>query len=263
MVAMSVWPTDGADGSVANEARWRKMARWWTPSGVVGNLAPTLAFPNLTIQPGAAWVDGHYTELASAQVLNVTANGLAVIRFDPAANSAELLWRDGATTPTQNPEGTWELPIAKTVGSVLTDLRVSVTSMTTPVPLWTTGGPVSVATNSNQFFTSGPYTVTVPAIVVVAIDARATPATAQTGGQLVEFTFEKAALGPAVESANSAFVAKYGSPTPSTLPTQGSLRAHFRMNTPGSFYYGLRATVGTGGFPMLIEWSGSIFIQPI
>ncbi len=127
MVAMNVWPTDGADGSVASEARWRKMGRIWAPSAVIagagGEMAPSLAMPNLTVQSGAAWVDGHYTELASNQVLTATANGLAVIRFDPAANTAELLWRDGVSTPAQSPTGTWELPIAKTVGSVLTDMR--------------------------------------------------------------------------------------------------------------------------------------------
>jgi hypothetical protein len=48
---------------------------------------------------------------------------MAVVRFDPAANTAELLWRDGVSTPTQNPNGVWELPLAKTVGSALTDLR--------------------------------------------------------------------------------------------------------------------------------------------
>jgi hypothetical protein len=127
MVALSVWPTDAADGSVASEARWRKMGRYWVPSGVLagqgGELAPSLAFPNLTVQSGAAWVDGHYAELPSNQVLTVTANGLAVVRFDPAANTAELLWRDGVSTPAQSPTGTWELPIAQTIGSALTDRR--------------------------------------------------------------------------------------------------------------------------------------------
>jgi hypothetical protein len=127
MVAMTVWPTDGADGSVANEARWRKMGRLFASngvaSGIANELAPTLAFPTLTIQAGAAWVDGHYAETASAQALTATANGLAVVRFDPAANTAELLWRDGASTPSQNPNGVWELALAKTVGNVLTDLR--------------------------------------------------------------------------------------------------------------------------------------------
>lgn len=129
MAAMSVWPTDGADGSVANEARWRKMGRAWARSGIVpdagGGLVPSLSMPNLTVQSGAAWVDGHYTELAGSQVITATANGLAVVRFDPAANTADLLWRDAVSVPAQNPTGTWELPIAKTVGSVLTDLRVS------------------------------------------------------------------------------------------------------------------------------------------
>lgn len=129
MVAMNVWPTDGAAGSVATEARWRSMARHWTPSGVlagVGNqLTPSLAVPNLTVQSGAAWVDGHYAELPAVQVLPVTANGIAVVRFDPAANTAELLWRDGVTTPTQNPTGTWEMVIASITANVLTDQRVT------------------------------------------------------------------------------------------------------------------------------------------
>jgi len=125
---MSVWPTDGADGSVSSEARWRKMGRIWAPSAVVagagGELAPSLSMPNLTVQSGAAWVDGHYTELASNQVLTATANGIAVVRFDPAANTAELLWRDGVSTPAQSPTGTWELLIAQTTGSVLSDKRM-------------------------------------------------------------------------------------------------------------------------------------------
>ena len=127
MVAMNVWPTDAADGSVATEARWRKMGRLWAPSGVVdnagGEMVPTLAFPNLTIKNGACWVDGHYCELLGDQVLGVTANGLAVVRFDPAANTADLVYRDGVSVPAQNPTGTWEQPIAQIVGSALVDKR--------------------------------------------------------------------------------------------------------------------------------------------
>jgi hypothetical protein len=125
MAALNTWPTDAGDGSVANEARWRKMGRLWAPSGVAGpaDLKPTLTFPNLTVAAGVAWVDGHFVESLGSQVLTVTANGLAVIRFDPAANLAELLYRDGATVPSQSPSGTWELPIAKLTGSALTDVR--------------------------------------------------------------------------------------------------------------------------------------------
>jgi hypothetical protein len=131
MVAMNVWPTDGADGSVATEARWRKMGRHWAPNGVApgigGELAPTLAGTNLTIKNGAAWVDGHFCELAGDQVLTVTANGLAVVRFDPAANTAELVYRDGVTSPAQSLTGVWEMAVAQIVGSALVDRRGSVT----------------------------------------------------------------------------------------------------------------------------------------
>jgi hypothetical protein len=129
MVAMNVWPTDAADGSVSNEPKWRKMARHWCPTGIadgVGtNMAPTLAFPNLTVGAGACWIDGHFCELPAQTMLTVTANGLAVVQFDPAANLAQLIWRDGATTPVQLPTGVWELPIAKVTSNALTDLRVN------------------------------------------------------------------------------------------------------------------------------------------
>jgi hypothetical protein len=47
-----------------------------------------------------------------------------VVRFDPAANTAELLYRDGASLPNQSPTGVWELPIALVQGSALAyDLR--------------------------------------------------------------------------------------------------------------------------------------------
>jgi hypothetical protein len=129
MVAMNVWPTDALDGSVSNEPKWRKMARHWCPTGIadgVGtNMAPTLAFPNLTVGAGACWVDGHYCELPAQTMLTVTANGLAVVQFDPAANLAQLIWRDAATTPVQLPTGIWEVPIAKVTANALTDLRVN------------------------------------------------------------------------------------------------------------------------------------------
>ena len=127
MVALNVWPTDAADGSVANEARWRKMGRVWASSGVVntgGKLAPSLAGTALTVADGAAWVDGHYAELLGSQVLTVTANGIAVVRFDPAANTAELVYRDGVSTPAQSPTGVYELLIAQITGSALVDKRV-------------------------------------------------------------------------------------------------------------------------------------------
>jgi hypothetical protein len=147
MADMALWPSDGGDGVVATEARWRKMARLWAPSAVVkgagGELAPTLAMPNLTIASGACWLDGHYTELGASTVLTATANGLAVARVDPTINKAEIVWRDGVTTPTQTPEGIWELPLYKTVASVGTDLRVLAAPVVpaAPNPGWSVTGP--------------------------------------------------------------------------------------------------------------------------
>jgi len=133
MPDLTVWPTDGADGAVSSEARWRKMARLWIPSGVDASplglgaptgLAPTLAAgPVINVAIGAAWLDGHYAELATPASIPATANGLLVVRFTPADNHAELLYRDAATLPTQT-LATWELPIAQMTAGALTDKRV-------------------------------------------------------------------------------------------------------------------------------------------
>lgn len=129
MPDLNVWPTDGADGSVSSEARWRKMARGWVPSGVdasllgSGQLTPTLAAgPTINVTIGAAWLDGHYAELTTPASIPATANGLLVVRFTPADNHAELLYRDAAVTCTQT-LATWELPIARMLAGALQDLR--------------------------------------------------------------------------------------------------------------------------------------------
>ena len=126
MADMNGWPTDGADGSVSSEARWRAMARLFAPSGVVdgylGELAPSLAAGSITVQAGAAWIDGHYAEILTSTTFGATVTGLVVARFTPADNAFELIYRDGATTPTQT-EATWELPIARITSSALTDVR--------------------------------------------------------------------------------------------------------------------------------------------
>ena len=133
MPDLTVWPTDGVDGIVSSEARWRKMARVWATSGVAlasadpvttSQLAPLLlAGPAIRVQAGAAWVDGHYAELATVQTVAATANGLLVLRFTSADNRCELLYRDAVSTPTQT-VATWELPLARMAAGVMTDLRV-------------------------------------------------------------------------------------------------------------------------------------------
>ena len=124
------WPTDAGDGSVSTEERWRKMAQLWAPSGVVDGyldrLDPDLSGSTVTVGPGGAWIDGHYAEQLTSSSVAVTSNGLVVIRFTPADNVFELLYRDGATTPTQT-DATWELPLAQMTGGAMTDLREFVT----------------------------------------------------------------------------------------------------------------------------------------
>lgn len=129
MPDLTVWPTDGADGSVSSEARWRKMARGWMPSGVddaaggFGSLAATLvAGPTINVAAGACWLDGHYAELVTPTSVPATANGLLVVRFTPADNHAELLWRDAAVAPTQT-LATWELVLAQMTAGVIGDRR--------------------------------------------------------------------------------------------------------------------------------------------
>ena len=77
--------------------------------------SPTTAWGHVTVGAGAAWIDGHYCEQLTSSSVAVTSNGLVVIRLSPAANTFELLYRDGATTPTQT-TATWELPIARMTG---------------------------------------------------------------------------------------------------------------------------------------------------
>jgi hypothetical protein len=107
------------------------MARMWVPSGVdasalavAGGLAPTLvAGPTINVAAGGCWLDGHYAEIANPSSVPATANGLLVVRFTPADNHAELVYRDAATVPVQTLT-TWELPIASMAAGVMTDARV-------------------------------------------------------------------------------------------------------------------------------------------
>lgn len=126
MPDLDVWPTDGSGGAVSTELRWRKMARLWVPSGVTaagGGLAPTIAAgPAINVAIGSAWVDGHFAELTAPASIPVTANGLLVLRLTPADNRCELLYRDGASAPTQT-DPTWELALAKMTAGAMTDIR--------------------------------------------------------------------------------------------------------------------------------------------
>jgi len=103
------------------------MARLWGGSGVDqlsgGGLAPSLvAGPTINVTTGGCWIDGHFAELTVAASVPATANGLLVVRFTPADNRAELLWRDAATT-LQQTDPTYEIAIAKMTAGAIADMR--------------------------------------------------------------------------------------------------------------------------------------------
>src|SRR5262245_40373758 len=119
---MSIWPTESGDGSVSSEDRWRKMAKYWLPSGVLqgylSELSPSLAGGVSTVSPGACWLDGHYAEIVASDPVSAAGDGLLVAQYVKASQSAALVFNAGASTPTQT-DATYELPIASVVGGVL------------------------------------------------------------------------------------------------------------------------------------------------
>jgi hypothetical protein len=102
------------------------MARLWTNSGVKTNadLQPTLAAgPTINVAAGQCWVDGHFCELTAPASVPVTAGpGILVVRFTPADNHAELLYRDGVSVPTQT-DPTYEMTVAFMSGGTMFDRR--------------------------------------------------------------------------------------------------------------------------------------------
>jgi hypothetical protein len=127
------------------------MARLWVPSGVAGYAAllPALvAGPTINVAVGSCWLDGHFAELTSPASIPASANGLLVVRFTPADNRAELLFRSGITVPTQT-DPTWELPIAAMVAGALQDRRVQSDASGAASP-FATGGALPAAPYDRQ-----------------------------------------------------------------------------------------------------------------
>jgi hypothetical protein len=136
-VAEEYFPFDSGPGADSTEARWRRMARTWAPSGVVGSsgddaYAATISGLALTIKRRAAtgvaeaWVDGHMHRLVTADwSATVPANTATnprvdriVLRLDSTANTVALARLQGtaAASPvapalTQVNDGIWEIPL--------------------------------------------------------------------------------------------------------------------------------------------------------
>lgn len=125
-VPMSIWPTESGDGSVSSEDRWRKMAKYWLPSGVLqgylSELACTIAAGVVTVGTGAAWVDGHYLEITAGSTEAAGSDGLLVAQFVKASQSGQVIFNAGVTTPVTT-DAVYEIPLYQVISGALTDLR--------------------------------------------------------------------------------------------------------------------------------------------
>jgi len=124
----SYFPFDTGSGTTATPARWRLMARLFYGSGVVpGNqnqLSCTIAGSVVTINTGAAWIDGFYGENDATKTVSVTGAGMIVARMDPNGRTITFVFVASQTVPTQTPTGIYEIPLySVSAGLALTDIR--------------------------------------------------------------------------------------------------------------------------------------------
>lgn len=138
-------PFDAGAGADVAESGWRAMARHWRPSGpLITDLAPAdwdVLEPSagaglqVLVEPGSAWINGHYAEWETQAELTISANSSGstrvdaiVARLDATANDIELdvvAGTPGAGLPalTQT-SSVWEILLGS---STLTDGGSSVT----------------------------------------------------------------------------------------------------------------------------------------
>jgi microcystin-dependent protein len=121
------FPFDTGSGTNATPARWRLMARTWATSGVLprymNQMAPTIAGSVVTIDTGAAWIDGFYGENAALKSVSIAGNGMVVVRADPNNRQILIVFMAGQNTPTQSLTDIYEVPLCRINAGVLTDIR--------------------------------------------------------------------------------------------------------------------------------------------
>ena len=126
-VVDNYFPFDTGSGSNATPARWRLMARQWRGSGVIygylNALSCSIFGSVVTIQTGAAWIDGYYGENDAPKTVGVTGNGQVVARMDPTARQILFIFVPNQTVPTQNQNGIFEVPLVQVTGTTIKDIR--------------------------------------------------------------------------------------------------------------------------------------------
>lgn len=127
----SAYPFDTGPGANVLESEWQKMARQWLTTGVIEGFREGLAVTangaarQVTVETGAAWVEGFWYDTDADVVLAIGAADASnprldtvVVRLDRAANTTVLAVKQGvaAASPvapalTQT-DVLWELPLA-------------------------------------------------------------------------------------------------------------------------------------------------------
>jgi len=121
------FPFDTGSGASATPARWRLMARTWATSGILprymNQMAPTIAGSVVSIDTGAAWIDGFYGENAAVKNISATGNGMVVVRADPNSRQIIIAFVANQMTPTQSLTDIYEIPVCRVTAGVITDIR--------------------------------------------------------------------------------------------------------------------------------------------
>ncbi|NMC54965.1 MAG: hypothetical protein GYA48_15165 [Chloroflexi bacterium] len=120
------------DGVPLYESDWSSMARYWRDSGVISGVLNELEVyadstgMQVKVKPGRAWIQGHFFESDSEEVLSISEADLlldridrVVLRLDWTLNSIDFLILEG--TPAASPTASdltqtssiWEIPLAK------------------------------------------------------------------------------------------------------------------------------------------------------
>lgn len=121
------FPFDSGSGASATPARWRLMSRTWATSGILprylNQMNPTIAGSVVTIDTGAAWIDGFYGENDAPKNIGATGSGMVVVRADPNGRQIVIAFVASQTTPTQSLTDIYEIPICRVTAGVITDIR--------------------------------------------------------------------------------------------------------------------------------------------
>lgn len=131
-MAQTYFPFDSGAGASITESQWQSMAKHWLGTGVIFGVMNNLEVygdstgMQVKAKSGAAWIEGHYYQTDTLEILSIASADLTnprvdrvVVRLDWTANTALLAVLQGtpAVSPvapalTQN-SSRWEIPIAQ------------------------------------------------------------------------------------------------------------------------------------------------------